>query len=482
MTLAIVWFRRDLRLHDNHALRHALARAQHVVPVYVHAPEEERPWPPGAASRWWLHHSLESFQAELQRLGSRLVLTKGPAAAALRRVAHAAGARLIVWNRLYEPHIQARDRQVEQALQEAGYETASFEGALLFEPWSQHSKSGRPYQLFTPFWKSCQGQLPPDRPQPRPRNLKPPQRWPTGVELRELGLLPRTDWAGGLGVAWRPGESGGLAQLRRFSRLGLPHYDEGRDMPASDAVSRLSPYLHFGELTPRQIWHTTSASVARSRGRMAARSHASYLRQIGWREFAHHVLHHWPSTPEQPLRQAFAYFPWRRHYDEFLKAWQQGRTGYPLVDAGMRELWETGWMHNRVRMVVASFLVKNCRIPWQVGARWFWDTLVDADLANNTLGWQWAAGCGADAAVYFRIFNPVLQAKRFDPEGTYIRRWVPELAGLPAGREFAPWAIPGKGRHRAAFVPGRDYPSPIIDFAVSRREALAAYEKLVRGR
>ncbi len=476
MTTALLWLDRDLRLRDNAALAHALAHAEHVLLVYVHAPEEQAPWAPGAASRWWLHHSLGALDAQLRALDARLIVRRGPSLAALRALAADTAATAVYWNRRYEPALRARDRAIAEALRADGLTVETFGGALLNEPEALRTGSGTPFQVFTPYWNACQRLPPPSPPLGKPRTLKPPRRWPASLALAALDLLPTPDWAAAFPAHWQPGELGAWARLRAFARDSLAEYPRTRDLPAIDGVSRLSPHLHFGELTPRQIWHVLHGlpgGVARARG--------AYLQQLGWREFAFHVLHHHPHTPQQPLRAAFARFPWRRQYGELLAAWQRGATGYPLVDAGMRELWATGWMHNRVRMVAASFLVKNLRIPWQEGARWFWDTLVDADLANNTLGWQWAAGCGADAAPYFRIFNPVLQGERFDPDGTYLRRWLPALARVPARYLHAPWRMPDDVQRQCGCQLGRNYPAPIVDFATSREQALAAYAHLRRG-
>jgi deoxyribodipyrimidine photo-lyase len=391
---SLVWFRLDLRLVDNPALA-AAARLGEVVPVFIWAPEEEGNWPPGAASRWWLHHSLKSLAKDL----GGLVIRRGPSLDALRQLVKEPGATAVFWNRRSEPALIARDTNVKQALIADGLKAESFNSALLFEPWELKT-----YRVFTPFYRACLakgvngGALRAARPA-RLKNLAP------SLELDELGLLPETDWA--RGFDWQPGENGARRQLEKFEPAGYP---QERDLPAVDGTSRLSPHLHFGEISPWQIWQV---------------GNEEYRRQLIWREFAHHLLYYFPHTAEKPLRREFERFPWSKNC-RGLEEWKRGRTGFPLVDAGMRELWATGWMHNRVRMVAASFLVKDLLIPWQEGARWFWDTLVDADLANNTLGWQWAAGCGADAAPFFRIFNPATQQEKFDPTGEYVRRWASE--------------------------------------------------------
>ena len=421
---ALLWFRQDLRLSDNPALAAALERSSPVIPVFIWAPEEEGDWPPGAASRWWLHHSLASLKAELEQRGSRLIVRRGPTAATLSRLLAESGASAVLWNRRYEPAAIARDREVKSLLRESGVTVRSFNGSLLFEPWTIRNSSEQPFRVFTPFWRACLNKpLAPVCEDP-PKRLPSPDQWPHSLGIPELSLEPSVDWVGGFRQVWQPGEPGASSQLQRFLRDALAEYPVNRDRPGLAGTSRLSPHLHFGEISPGEV---RRAILGVANGNHAACE--AYLRQLGWREFAYHLLYHHPQSPHQALRQEFAAFPWRMHPEHF-KAWKRGKTGYPLVDAGLRELWHTGWMHNRVRMVVASFLVKHLLIDWQAGAAWFWDTLVDADLANNTLGWQWVAGCGADAAPYFRIFNPAIQTGKFDPGGGYIRRWVPELQRL----------------------------------------------------
>jgi deoxyribodipyrimidine photo-lyase len=473
----VVWLRRDLRLADNPALAAAADRGR-VVPVYVWSPQEEGDWSPGSASRWWLHHSLQALDRDLRERGSRLLLRRGPAARALADLAQDSGADAVYWNRLYDPLLVERDATLERDLRALGLDACSHAGGLFNEPNAIRNRQGTPFKVFTPFYKHCSSLGAPRRPRPRPVQLVSPRRWPRGCALAELALLPDIDWAHGLREAWQPGEAGALRELDRFADADVEHYAEGRERPDICGVSRLSPHLHFGEVSPHFIWHTLAA---RWPGRAANGLSASvepYVRQLYWREFAHHLLLHFPHTVERPLAPAFACFPWRDDEKE-LQAWRHGRTGYPLVDAGMRELWATGWMHNRVRMNVASFLVKHLLGSWTHGARWFWDTLVDADLANNTMGWQWAAGCGADAAPYFRIFNPIRQGERFDPTGAYVRRWVPELAELPATHIHAPWNASARALADAGVRLGQDYPRPLVDHAEARRRAL---EALARSR
>jgi deoxyribodipyrimidine photo-lyase len=481
VSTALVWFRRDLRLADHPALHRAALAHERVIPVYIHAPDEEAPWPPGAAACWWLHRSLAALSAALEQQGSRLILRQGDCLATLQQLLYETGATAVYWNRLYEPATIARDRRVKAALCDAGVVAESHHAALLIEPWTLLKADQTPYQVFTPFWKACLQQLPPSTPLPIPR-LAGGESWPSSQPLESLNLLPRIPWDQGLAEAWRPGERGALAQLDQFCESGLSGYAQWRDWPGQEGVSRLSPHLHFGELSPHQVWAAAAAAAAAALATggdpLANKGAETFLREIGWREFAHYVLYHWPHTPDQPLQPRFAAYPWREDYAELLDAWQRGQTGYPLVDAGMRQLWHTGWMHNRLRMLVASFLVKNCRIPWQEGARWFWDTLVDADLANNTLGWQWTAGCGVDAAPYFRVFNPIIQGQKFDPDGACVRRWIPELAALPSALIHQPWMTLPTAPAATGFTLSAHYPRPVVDFAASRNEALAGYERI----
>lgn len=474
----IVWLRQDLRVADNPALNHALAEAGQVIPAYVHAPEEHGDWRPGAASNWWLHHSLASLDASLRALGSRLTLTRGPSAQTLLSLARNSGATAVYFNRLYEPALAERDRRVERALREAGLEVRSFNASLLFEPWQVATAQGTPYRVFTPFWRACAAQLEAvARIAPPPNNIPTPRLAESLPPLAELGLLPRISWDQGLRDAWQVGESAALAKLEAFCAGPLAQYAEARNRPDLTATTRLSPHLHFGEIGPRQVVATVLQRSAGTSQRGEHRGAETLLKELGWREFAHHLLHHFPATADRPLDERFERFEWNQDAGA-RELWQRGCTGIPLVDAGMRELWTTGWLHNRVRMIVASFLTKNLRQPWRDGARWFWDTLVDADLANNTLGWQWTAGCGADAAPYIRVFNPVLQAERFDPQRAYLRRWLPEIARLPDVVIHCPWQADRATLAAAGVVLGRDYALPIVDLAASRAGALAAYQAM----
>jgi deoxyribodipyrimidine photo-lyase len=470
---AIVWLRRDLRLADNPALAAASRACDRIIPVYIHAPGEETPWEPGAASRWWLHQSLRALQDALRQRGSRLLLRSGASLTTLQDLLAESGARAVYWNRLYEAAVQARDNSIEAALKDRGIEVRSFNAALLFEPGEVSRGEGGPYRVFTPYCNSCLGRdIAP--PTPALSDRLPAIRGLASLDLKELGLLPSRPWYRGFESVWSPGENGAWRQLERFLDTALGSYSAARDRLDCTGTSRLSPYLHFGEIGPRQIWQALVELRLHDPqpGLLAAAE--AFQRQLLWREFAHHLLSHFPASPQEPLYSRYQEFPWREDHDH-LEAWRRGQTGIPLVDAGMRELWTTGFMHNRARMVVASFLTKNLGLHWLQGARWFWDTLVDADLANNTLGWQWAAGCGADAAPYFRIFNPMRQGERFDPEGSYVRRWVPELARLPNRTIHRPWDTPPGLLADAGLAPGNDYPPPMVDLESSRKQALERY-------
>lgn len=471
MRQALVWLRQDLRIEDNTALIHAVEQGFAVLPLYILDLEGEGRWTPGGAGCWWLHQALVSLRKNLQALGSDLWVRSGDSETVLSEMAQALGADAVFWNRRYEPAIMKRDSQIKQALVEDGFEVKSFNASLMWEPHTVSTGQGKAYQVFTPFWKQVK-----QRSIPEPQALnKEKLSSPNASEVSrgnidDLGLMPEIQWYAGMETSWEVTEAAAHELLEAFLDAGLKTYHDDRDFPATIGTSRLSPYLHFGLISPRQIWKAVSE-------KMAAIEHKkdTYLKEVAWREFAYHVMYHFPTTPESPLREKFNAFPWREDAAQ-LKAWQKGQTGFPIIDAGMRELWHTGWMHNRVRMIVASFLVKNLMISWYEGARWFWDTLVDADLASNTLGWQWAGGCGADAAPYFRIFNPMLQGKKFDPDGAYVRKWCPELSTVPDTYIHEPWKAPENVLEYVGVRLGEGYPHPIVDHFESRDRALAALE------
>lgn len=474
----LVWLRHDLRLADNPALAAAAERGAPVIPVYIREEDPDDPWLPGAASRWWLHGSLERLGAALARLGSPLVLRSGRPEAVLADLAAGTGAAEVHWNRRHGPAAVARDRRVEEALAARGVAVRTHNAALLAEAESLHTKGGTPFKVFTPFWRALLALPEPPRPLPAPDRLTAPAKPLDGERLADWGLLPTgPDWAGGLRETWEPGEDAARERLADLLDGPVTDYPTLRDRPDSEGTSRLSPHLAFGEIGPRQVWHAARHAADAHPERAAGIE--AFLRELAWREFNHHLLHHFPVLPEDPLDQRFVRFPWQTN-DAHLTAWKRGRTGYPIVDAGLRQLWRTGWMHNRVRMIVGSFLIKDLLLPWQAGQAWFWDTLVDADLANNAGNWQWVAGCGADAAPFFRVFNPVLQGAKFDPKGDYVRRFVPELARLPAKWIHKPWQAPASVLADAGVRLGRDYPHPVVEHGAARDRALAAFATIRR--
>ena len=489
---SILWFRLDLRLEDNPALHAAVQRGAPVIPVFIFSPGEEEPWAPGGASRWWLHHSLAALAGELTQVGNRLILRAGPASIELPALARETGANAIFWSRRYEPAIRKRDHLLAETLRQQGIQVQEFNSALLREPDEVRNKSGRNFQVFTPFWKACLSMPDPSPPLPHPRQVKAPPKWPRSITLDDFDLLPKHNWTARIAETWTPGATAAAKRLRQFAQSALASYNTGRDIPADPGTSRLSPHLHFGELSARQVWaaikefsmpptRQNDLFTPTPRANRQAWRESRFLSELGWREFSHHLLFHFPAMDHEPIRPEFKAFRWRKSPD-LLQAWQQGRTGYPLVDAGMRELWHTGWMHNRVRMVAASFLVKHLLIHWHDGARWFWDTLVDADLGQNSMGWQWVAGSGADAAPFFRVFNPVLQAKRFDPDGKYIRRWIPELSKLPTPWVFEPSKAPEEILAKAGIELNKSYPQPVVSHIIAREVALEAYARMQQSK
>jgi deoxyribodipyrimidine photo-lyase len=448
---AIVWLRDDLRIADNPALVAAVEHGGPVVVLYLLDEESEGIRALGGASRWWLHHSLVSLAHDLGQLGVSLTLRRGPAATELPALVAEVDAGAVYWNRRYGLAARDIDAALKTALHDEGIEAHSFQGSLMFEPWTVQTGSGEPFKVFTPFWRACLSRPEPREPLPAPERLAAPDVAPGSDALDSWQLLPtRPDWAGGLRDAWTPGEPAALDALEEFATGHLADYGQ-RDFPSQEATSRLSPRLRWGEVSPFQVWHRMQADLP-----VASRDQAQgFLRELVWREFNHTVLFANPHLATKNYRPEFDAFPWADRPEADVDRWRSGTTGVPLVDAGMRQLWTTGWMHNRVRMVTASFLVKNLLVDWRVGEQCFWDTLVDADEANNPANWQWTAGSGADAAPYFRVFNPELQASKFDGHRNYVREWVPE-------------------------VDGDDYPEPMVDLKQSRREALDAYETMRR--
>lgn len=466
----IAWFRQDLRIADNPALIAACRTGAPVLPVYVLDDDSAGDWRMGAASRWWLHASLASLD---EALAGHLVLLTGNAAEVIPELVEALDATAVFWNRCYEPWRIARDTRIKAALRKRSVSVHSTNGSLLWEPPDVLKPDGTPYRVFTPYYrKGCLE----NGPQPRE-----PLAAPTGIRfhdyhrganLDDLGLLPEIDWYSEMAEAWSPGERGARDRLAAFIEHGLDGYDEGRNYPDQANASRLSPHLHFGEISPNEVWHAIRKT------RPGTDSNADrFLSEIGWREFSYYLLYHEPSLPERNLQRKFDRMQWR-HDAAVLTRWQRGRTGIPIVDAGMRQLWRTGYMHNRVRMIVASLLVKNLQHDWRDGARWFWDTLLDADLASNSASWQWVAGTGADAAPYFRIFNPVTQGRKFDPGGRYVRQYVPEVSALPDKYVHSPWEAPADILEAAGIELGRDYPEPLVDLKESRERALASFHNL----
>lgn len=473
----IVWFRQDLRLRDNPALRAAHESGLPIIPIYILDDVNSGDWKLGAASRWWLHQSLLTLNENLQ---GNLVFEKGDPQTILTELAEEVGASKLYWNRCYEPWRIQRDTEIKRYFKDKrkqenqGIEVKSFNGACLFEPLDVLKKDGTPYRVFTPFYnKGCLGRaVAPRTPSHSP--IEPQLQTCQRLRLSQLNLMPAIKWFLGMQEQWQPGEEGAQKRLAEFLKFGLSGYKEGRDFPGREKVSRLSPHLHFGEVSPNEVWHAAKAEMAMA-GKENDGEH--FLRELAWREFSHTLLYHFPNLPKSNLQTKFNQFSWRKD-DVGLRAWQQGSTGYPIVDAGMRELWQTGYMHNRVRMIVGSFLVKNLLIHWHDGERWFWDTLVDADLANNAASWQWIAGSGADAAPYFRIFNPVTQGQKFDKKGEYVRRYVPEIAALPDKYLHNPWMAPNEVLRAAELNIGIDYPAPIVDLKLSRERALATFKQL----
>ena len=471
---AVLWFRGDLRLQDHAALDAALAGGRPVVPCYVLDDDTPGHWRLGGASRWWLHHSLASLGADLARRGTTLVLRRGPAAQAVAALAKEAGATEVHAGHQHEPWARRATDGASAAIAAAGATLHLHRTQTLFDLDGIRTKTGGIYGVYGPFAKQLRTRGSPGEPTPAPDRIPSGPTLPSDA-LESWGLLPtKPDWSGGFNV-WQVGEAAAHARLRAFLDRALHGYDTGRNLPGQEGTSGLSPHLHWGELSPRQVWH-----VAEQAAQGTGKGLDTFLGEILWREFSAYLLFHKPDMPEQPMRPAFAALPFRDAPRE-LRAWRRGRTGVPIVDAGMRQLWRTGWMHNRVRMIAASFLVKQLLIDWRAGEDHFWDTLVDADLASNAMSWQWIAGCGVDSQPFFRVFNPVSQGETWDPEGAYVRRWVPELAALPAKHLHAPWTAPAAVLAEAGVTLGKTYPAPLVDLSEARARALDAYRRTVKG-
>nr|MBI1231068.1 deoxyribodipyrimidine photo-lyase [Cytophagales bacterium] len=465
----ITWFRQDLRLSDNPALTHAVEQGD-IIPIYILDDESAGDRKIGGASRWWLHHSLTDLNSSLH---GHMKFFEGDAHEVLQKIVKHNDIKGVYWNRCYEPWRIKRDKKIKEWLQDSNIDVKSFNGSLLWEPCDKqiYKNDGTPYRVFTPFYrKGCLGADPPRQPLNRPDRIDYADDDLGGLKLDDLNLTPTIPWDTQMKKEWKIGEEAAYARLKEFIKDGLSDYKEGRNFPAKNHVSRLSPHLHWGEISPNQIWY-----AAQAEGENKNTDH--FMSELGWREFSYSLLYHFPNIDKKNLQKKFNDFPWKEDKKK-LKAWQKGQTGYPIVDAGMRELWQTGYMHNRVRMIVGSFLVKNLLIHWHQGEQWFWDCLVDADAASNTASWQWVAGTGADAAPYFRIFNPVTQGEKFDGAGEYTRKYVPELKNIPDKYLFKPWEAPRAILQKAGIELDKNYPNPIVDVKQSREQALEAFQAL----
>ncbi|MGJ8655589.1 MAG: cryptochrome/photolyase family protein [Akkermansiaceae bacterium] len=480
MKKCIIWLRKDLRLNDHPGFAYAIQQGYQIIPVFIWDDAEHR-WQDGAASRWWLHHALKDLEGQIEELGGKLIIhelgssnterDRGKFSAEVMEIFRGYEADAIYWGRRYEPEIIERDKRLKYDLTEEGYEVKSFNTHLLLEPHTIKNKSGSHFKVFTPYWKHC-----------LTHSIAPvieisAKEWaevqwgemPSPDCVDDLDLLPEIPWDEEFYEYWGPTRKEGLARLSEMVESKAGDYDKMRDIPSVDGTSQLSPYLQWGQVSAREVYHAFGGSYNDT-------VEKGYLRQLFWREFSYHLLFHAPHSVERPLRPEYENFPWKAK-EKYLTAWQKGETGFPIVDAGMRQLWQTGWMHNRVRMIVGSFLVKHLLQDWREGASWFWDTLVDADLANNTMGWQWIGGCGADASPYFRIFNPIIQGEKFDPDGEYVRRYCPELKDVPSKYIHKPWEMPELELVAAGVTLGKTYPQPVISHEDGRASALDAYGK-----
>lgn len=476
-TTAILWLRNDLRLQDNPALA-AASQCDHLLPVYIYDPEAAAPWQAGGARQWWLHHSLTRLRDSLRDRGSELYVRQGDSQAILQQLVGEYRITHVFWNRLYEQPLIQRDQAVKAWLQKQDIQVNTHNASLLIEPWNISTQQDKPYQVYSPYWKKADQSI-----QPEDSLMNTPGQLPKGLsnlnvgQIGALSLLSDIGWDAAFYDNWQPGEAGAHDHLQQFLNHRLHDYRTGRDRPADDLTSQLSPHLHHGEISPHRVYIRVAKWAAEHDQQGLVAGQETYHKELGWREFSYQLLYHFPQTTEEPLNKKFDNMQWREDAAD-LRAWQRGQTGIPIVDAGMRQLWNMGWMHNRVRMITASLLTKNLRIHWREGAKWFWDTLVDADLANNTMGWQWVAGTGADASPYFRIFNPVSQGEKFDPQGDYVRRWVPELAQLEKKFIHKPWEASQAVLADAGIELGTQYPHPIVDLKDSRQAALDAYQAI----
>lgn len=472
----ILWFRKDLRLEDNAALACAAECGRPIIPVYILEPREAGNGPLGAAQAWWLHHALQALHRALEQAGSRLILRAGPADEVLGALIAETAADRVFWSRRYDPAGIAVDSALKEEMTRSGLTVRSFAGQLLHEPSRLKTGAGGPYRVYTPFWRALEALGEPAEPVPAPARLAAPDSWPASERLETWKLLPtKPDWAKAFSTVWTPGEAGARQRLEDFIDTGLSGYKARRDYPALPHTSMLSPHLALGEISPATVWHATRGMT----DRMATEDVVHFRKELAWRDFSYHLLYHFPELDTKNWNERFDAFPWQDAPD-LLERWQRGQTGYPIVDAGMRQLWQTGFMHNRVRMIVASFLIKNLMIDWRHGERWFRDTLVDADPASNAASWQWVAGSGADAAPFFRIFNPISQGEKFDVNGDYVRAFVPELAKLDAAFIHRPFEAPPALLAAAGVKLGETYPLPIVDHKTARNRAMAAYQALPR--
>lgn len=476
-TPIIIWFRKDLRLSDNRALAAAKEHGGPIIPVYIREDRQGSNGPLGGAQEWWLHHSLVALSQALEKAGSRLILLSGDAEKTLKSLIAETGATAIFWNRRYDPDGMEIDSALKQKFRDDGLEVESFAGHLLHEPSKVKTKTGGPYRVYTPFWRAIEGGEEPQEPTSAPRKLPAPSSWPKSEKLDSWKLLPtKPDWAKDFSEIWTPGEAGAHEKLEDFIDSALKGYENGRDFPAKPATSMLSPHLAQGEITPAQLWHATRGLSKH----IASNDISRFRKEIVWREFCYHLLFHFPKLDEKNWNDSFDAFEWKTDTAKF-NAWKKGMTGYPIVDAGMRQLWKHGVMHNRVRMITASFLIKHLLIDWRKGEKWFRDTLVDADPASNAGNWQWVAGSGADASPFFRIFNPIIQGEKFDGDGEYVKTFVPELEKLDRKFIHKPFDAPKDVLAKAGIELGKTYPKPIVDHNEARQRALSAYSDIKKS-